>query len=153
MANNECVSIALTQDKVAIIDASDFNKVKDIKWHYEHGYARSGSKHGKVYMHRFLHGEVPGKVTDHINGNRLDNRRDNLRYATRAENAYNSSGVKNGTSRFKGVSRMKSTGRWRARIMVNYKEISLGVFDTELAARMRYVQAAQYYQGEFARID
>lgn len=141
----------MTQGKVAIIDAEDYPKVANISWHYEHGYARSDAKHGKVYMHRLLNGTPRGLFTDHINGNKLDNRKSNMRDANQAQSSYNTKGSKSSKSKYKGVSATAS-GKWRARIMVNYKEIPLGVFSTEYEAYKRYVVAAKYYQGEFARI-
>lgn len=144
--------VLLTQGRVAIVDAEDYPKVVNISWHYEHGYARSDAKHGKVYLHRVINGTPRGLFTDHKNGDTLDNRKSNLRSATRAQNSYNAKNSKSAISKYKGVSRAEAPGRWRARIMVNYKEISLGVFNTEYEAYRSYLEAAKYYQGEFARI-
>jgi hypothetical protein len=149
---DETCQVPLTKGMVAIIDKEDYERVASISWHYEHGYARADSKHGKIYMHRFINNTPKGLFTDHRNGDRLDNRKTNLRNATRAQNTYNASGVKSSTSGLKGVSRHKQTGKWRARIMVDYKEIHLGIFDTKETAYQKYVEAAKLYQGEFARV-
>src|SRR5262249_41749362 len=56
-----------------------------------------------------------------------------------------------GASGFKGVSRHGS--RWRARIQVNGKKISLGTFASPEAAAQAYDEAAKRYYGEFAKTN
>jgi hypothetical protein len=43
--------------------------------------------------------------------------------------------------------------RWRARIRVNGKRISLGLFKDEIEAAKAYDRAARKYHGEFASLN
>lgn len=53
-----------------------------------------------------------------------------------------------GSSKFKGVSFIKKTQKWRASIKVDGVSKSLGLFDRELDAAVAYNQAAQQFFGE-----
>jgi hypothetical protein len=85
---------------------------------------------------------------DHKNGLRDDNRLENLRYVTISQNSMNRIG-KPGT--YKGVHCRR--GRWRARIKIGGRRITLGVFDTAREAAAAYNNAAQANFGEFARLN
>lgn len=96
----------------------------------------------------FLHfGKWAGCSIDHINGDGLDNRIENLRKCTPTQNQWNSNPRK-GRVHPKGVS--SHFGKWQARIIVNKKLVSLGVFETPEAASEAYIQAARSHAGEFA---
>jgi hypothetical protein len=93
--------IILTQDKVALVDDEDFERVSAIRWHAH----KSGRRQKKIYaeafrkgtlrMHRFILG-LPqfGKeqVVDHLDGNGLNNQKSNLRIVTQKENMQNAPG-------------------------------------------------------------
>jgi len=117
----------------------------------------SGFGKGRISMlHRFIVGCVPndGKTVDHINGNTLDNRKCNLRICTQHENSRNQRIRKNNTTGYKGVRiRRQYTHTWDAYIMVDNKQISLGVWDNIEDAAHAYDIAALYYFGEFARLN
>lgn len=73
---------------------------------------------------------------DHIDGNRSNNSYDNLRICFRAENMRNKKLYKTNTTGITGVSVFEN--RYRARISLNGKRMSLGLFDTvEDAMRAR----------------
>ena len=74
-----------------------------------------------------VHGEWPDQI-DHINGGRADNRLANLRAVSNAENHRNEGKPKNNTSGVVGVIWCKQTGKWRAQIKVNYRNVQLGRF-------------------------
>jgi hypothetical protein len=97
-----------------------------------------------------VNGCWPGEI-DHKNGRRDDNRITNLRECTRSQNLGNKKYYGNPSSRFKGVYFHKGAGRWMARITVNYKEIYLGLFNTQKEGHDAYCAAARKYFGEFAR--
>ena len=97
----------------------------------------------------YVYGIWPSDHIDHINGDRADNRIVNLRLGSPMNNSRNAKMKKNNTSGFKGV--RYDSGRYMARIGVNYERIYLGRFDTPEEAHAAYVSAAQKYFGEFAR--
>lgn len=94
-----------------------------------------------------------GMFVDHIDGDRRNNTRSNLRLATRQENNRNKATHTNNTSGTPGVAWHSQREKWRAFIMVDYKQISLGLFsDLEEAIIIR--KAAEYvYFGEYRRIN
>lgn len=107
----------------------------------------------QVKMHRLIMGVTdPDIKIDHINRRGWDNRRENLRVATNQQNGWNASGHKDSLSKYKGVS-MHKYGRWRARITVNGKEITIGDFLSEEDAAYAYDAYARHYFGEFAYLN
>jgi hypothetical protein len=86
------------------------------------------------------------KCIDHIDNNRLNNELFNLRYATNQENSFNSIIRRDNISGTKGISFHKQTNKWRARISINNKEISLGLFDNiEDAKKARQEKAKELF--------
>ena len=98
-----------------------------------------------------LHGRWPNDQIDHINGDKTDNRACNLREATNLQNGKNVKLSANNTSGVSGVHYDTSTGKWRATIKVEGKQISLGRwadFADAVAAR----RAAEHkHFGEWVR--
>lgn len=74
-------------------------------------------------------GEILDGVVDHINGIKTDNRIINLRQATALTNARNKKSGSLNKSGVMGVYWSKADGKWRARIGVNGKYVSLGSFN------------------------
>jgi HNH endonuclease/AP2 domain len=107
------------------------------------GYIRLGG----YKLHQLIMGKAPsGMYIDHINGDRCDNRRENLRFVTKNESAWNrKDGQSKGTSKYLGVSFFPETGQWRARITVNKKTVSLGLFGTVEEAQAAYKKAKAKY--------
>jgi hypothetical protein len=126
---------------------------------YKYGLVRAGTRAGGMdkstgymvvgllnrlyYAHRICwalaHGEWPD-VIDHANGDKTDNRAANLRSVSHAENTRNVPLTKANKSGIKGVSFVTREGKWRARIMVDYRDIHCGYWDTmeeAVAARQR----------------
>ena len=101
----------------------------------DNGYHVGSVKYKLLRAHRVVwflhHGTWPQQV-DHLNGDRRDNRIENLRAATALENQHNR--IRRGCTR-------RASGKWDARIMVNYKTLRLGLFNTEAEARAAYLEA------------
>jgi hypothetical protein len=152
-------TIELTQGKVAIVSDEDYEWYNQWKWSpHSSGYAVRGEKgeNGKmkiIYMHREINRTPPGMDTSHLNGNGLDNRRENLRTCTTSENLHNRKIYKNNRSGFKGVSFVKSTGKWRARINVDGIQVNLGNFLSIQEAVSAYNKVAGKYPGEFSKSE
>ena len=97
----------------------------------------------------YIHGEPVPDVIDHVDHNRRNNRFSNLRAATKLQNGANSRVRKNNTTGVKGVGLWH--GYYRARIMYEGKDITIGCFKTlEEAAKARF-EAASRLHGTFAR--
>ncbi len=150
--------IKLTRDCSTKVDDSDYDLLSQTRWytHIPQGrnkYAVTKPYSGIVWMHRFILGAQPGEFVDHINGDSLDNQRHNLRICTHQQNMSNQKKRLNSSSRYKGVSKIKPTGKWASHIKVNYKKIHLGNFVLESDAALEYNKAALKYFGEFARLN
>jgi hypothetical protein len=132
---------------------SSNTKLGDIAGYPHHtGYAYI-TIDGKMWqVHRlawiYVYGELP-KYIDHINRDKKDNRICNLRRSTYIQNTHNVSRRVSNTSGFKGVSFIKRTGRWVARISLNSKNIHLGSFDTPHEAHAAYCKKGKELRGEF----
>ena len=95
--------------------------------------------------------DLDGKVVDHINGDSVDNRVENLRAVTQQQNMQKQRKPANCSSLFKGVNRLRD--KWRARITVDGKTKSLGVFGSEREAAAAYNDAAFELFGPFALLN
>jgi len=145
----------------AKVSCEDYPKLSQYDWLFKQckrsAYAwRIEFEDGKgkiIYMHRIIMNEPKGLFIDHINHDGLDNRRDNLRIATATQNRRNSRSVKTGTSKYKGVHYRKDFKKYRARITVGNKRISIGHFDSEEEAARAYDEAARVYHGDFAVLN
>ena len=109
-------------------------KVGDVAGYLDvHGYRKICLFGKRYYAHHLIwlwhHGTWPEKdELDHINRIPDDNRIENLREVTHQENMENMSLRKDNSSGHVGV--CKISKKWRARIVVNGKQVHLGYFDT-----------------------
>lgn len=166
--------IPLTQGNLTLIDDEDEDLAKFV-W-YAAVTRKSGNKwaavrnnnqakkQSPVYMHRVIMERKLNRklrsdeAVDHINrdnlSNILDNRRCNLRIVTNRQNCQNQSKcLTPKSSKFKGVNWDKKSLKWRARIQVNGRSISLGFFADETDAAKAYDEAAYQHFGEFAKTN
>ncbi len=151
--------IPLTQDKFAIVDADDYDRLNQYKWYAsrnENGdyYAKRMERgtRRQIIMHRVITEAPPGLLVDHRNHNGLDNRRSNLRICTKGENNRNQL-PRGGTSQYKGVSWSKSHKKYAATIRCNKQRFHLGWFDDEVEAAKAYDKKAKELFGEFAYLN
>lgn len=123
----------------AKVDPEDVATLARHRWSLDGygGYARRNVGGYHVKMHRQILGLARGdeRQGDHISGDRLDNRRANLRIVTAVGNAQNRrSGAH--SSRFRGVTFHRATGKWAAQAKLQGKHHHLGLFvDEEAAAK------------------
>ena len=130
-------TIPLTQKKVALVDAVDYERVNRYRWcagrvgNQWYAYRKHYGK--TLRMHQFIMNPPKGMVVDHANGNGLDNRRDNLRLCTKLENAWNHGRRKEeeAGSRYIGVYPcQRPPGKWCIKVQCNGAVTNLGSFDT-----------------------
>ena len=82
-------TIKLTQNRYALVDDEDYDKLNSLKWYYNGGYARRATKTSWWFMQWSILGKPQkGFVIDHINGVSLDNRKENLRFVTQFQNSF-----------------------------------------------------------------
>jgi hypothetical protein len=115
------------------------------------------------YAHRlawfYMNGGWPDFGVDHQDLDPTNNRWNNLRRANQSQNAANTKkrrtmAGKPCTSRYKGVTLQRSSGRWMAQITHGRGfHQYLGTFDTEVEAHEAYIIAAKQAHGDFIRAD
>lgn len=158
--------LELSHGMKATIDDEDFEFLSQWRWSRLYNKKRgtcyvvrkepkSGKNRRLIQLHRVIVRASKGQIVDHVNHDTLDNRRQNLRIVTWSQNACNRKRKVNSTSGFKGVTLRphlgKKSGRsWEARISLNGKIKSLGVFRTAEEAHEVYNIAAAGLHGEFA---
>ena len=149
--------IPLTQGKVAIVDPADYLALKRYKWFAAKGrrtyYAARRARGRQIWMHRQILKPPSRLVVDHIDHNGLNNRRENLRPCTRRQNNFNQLPRRGGSSKYKGVTRCRRTGIFRAQISRNKKCIHIGRFKKEIDAAKAYDKKAKELFGEFAYLN
>lgn len=97
------------------------------------------------------HGVIPeGVFIDHIDRNESNNTLANLRMASSEENSRNCKISVNNTSGHKGVSWVKRISKWRAYIVVRFKQIHLGYFTELEDAVAAYKEASLKLHGMFS---
>lgn len=143
-------AVQLNNDKYAIVDEEDYERVSKYNWYYNRGYARNSTVGA---LHRFVMRTPPGMVTDHINHDTLDNRKSNLRVCPQSKNAKNCSAHRDGSSVYKGVSWSKKHSKWKAQIRRYGKNTHLGLFESEEDAATAYDKEAKKVFGEFAYLN
>lgn len=113
------------------------------------GYVVIGYKGKRIYGHHlawFLVHDVWPNFIDHDNRVRNDNRISNLNPVPKQVNHKNMKRFSNNISGVTGVSRHNQTGKWRAVIKVNNKQIALGCF-TEFSDAVQARQQAETRYG------
>ena len=94
------------------------------------------STHRLIYC--YFHGDLNDNLKiDHIDGDKLNNKIENLRKVTVQENGFN--------IRCKGYSYNKRERKYKAKIVVDGKQIHLGSFDKEEDAREAYLKGKEKY--------
>ena len=93
-----------------------------------------------------VHGSIPlGKEIDHIDRDRYNNRLENLRLVLRRENVLNSGVASSDCSKYPGVTRSNTPGKWVAGLHINSNRVNIGTYATEEGAYNAYCQAVIEY--------
>lgn len=154
-------TIKLTQNKIALVDDDDFERLSKFKWcAYRAGNTWYAQRYNGPRKTMLMHREVFNvkSCIDHKNGNGLDNRKENLRVATTSQNARNKikNKQRNGkpcSSIFKGVSIHRPSGKWQAHINNGDGQKYLGLFTTQKDAAKVYDTNAYNLFGDFASLN
>lgn len=156
------MEIDLGKGFIALIDDEDAELVAGFKWYpmkaegkiYAAGWKHMPPGRFFVHLHRLIANAQPDEIIDHVDRDPLNCRKCNLRRITRQQNCFNRSpNRKPGTSKYKGVFLCRQTGRYRARIVFNWKRSYLGCFDKEEDAARAYNAKALELFGEFAYLN
>ena len=139
--------------------AARCNKVKigDVAGSLDsHGHVQI-SVFGKLRLaHRlawlYMTGEWPADEIDHKNTIRNDNRWENLREATRVQNQANCKCKNTSLTGAKNISYRKDNNKYRLRMTVGKKRLTVGHYNTIEEAQAAYILAAEKHHDEFGRI-
>jgi hypothetical protein len=111
-----------------------------------------GKQH-TIFLHRLVMCARQDDMIDHVDGNGLNNVRTNLRFTTDAMNQHNRAASRTGSSKYKGVTLHKQTGKWEAHIRHERKKRHLGLFALEVDAAAAYDKAASELFGTRALLN
>ncbi len=153
LADGSVKRIPLSGGLFAYVDAADYEWLSQYRWSLYGGYAGRRENGKTIFMHREIMRPPKGMVVDHIDGNRLNNCRVNMRNCTRQENGCNRAKWIGTSSRFKGVCRETSSGRYSARGWWRGEPVWLGLYDDEAEAARAYDRWAVEQDIEFARLN
>ena len=144
------IAIGYTQkDEPFIIDASDYEKVKEYCWRKNiDGYIVTTVGRKNLFLHRFIMEVSDDMVVDHINHDTGDNRKLNLRCVSQSKNMQNARNNRRNIDGVKGVTFDRKWKKWIARITVNKETIRLGYYDTFEEAVASRKTAEEKYFGE-----
>lgn len=158
--NKEPIKIPLGNDVFALIDAEDQERASGWKWHLTtlngvksvKGRPKSDPYCGPTAMARVILGLDSKQRFIFRDGDRLNNTRDNLMIATVSQLRASSGRKRENQSGVKGVVFDKTAcqRKWRAYIVVNYKQIGLGHHATLEEAIAARKSAEEKYFGEFS---
>lgn len=135
-------------------DLEDYDLIKDYCWYVvyngEGNYKSLRATELDSSKYVKFHHIIGCKYHDHINRNPLDNRKCNLRTCTGQQNLMNRSMQGNNTSGFIGVDYSNRRQRWRARINIDGKSITVYYGESKEDAIIARLQAEKEHYGEFA---
>lgn len=148
--------IPLTKGMITLVDDDWFDYLSQFSWYakpnnnvsYAMRDVGARKSRVRVRMHRVIVGAKSGEFVDHIDGNGLNNQSANLRICTKSQNGHNRGPNKNNRAGYKGVYR--TTRGWVAKLMVNWANVVLGVYETAEDAAIAYNHGAKELIGEFA---
>lgn len=154
LVGNNVTIIRMKGGKECRVSTVTFEQLWPYTWCVEGtGYAMSRTSGQAVKMHRLIMSAKIGEFVDHIDGDPLNNTLENLRICRKQQNEFNQKVRADSSTGYKGVSFLKSTGKYRAYINKNRIRYELGVFHTKEEAALAYNRKAAELFGEFARLN
>ena len=147
----------LIKGRTVTVDAQDSHLLDEWTWYISsNGYviaAVPGNNKKRVQLHNLIQPPPDGLENDHKDLNRCNNTRDNLRLGTHSQNQANRRKYQGCLSQYKGVSRVRATGKWISVIKENGRMRYLGTFTDEQEAARAYDREAVRLYGDFARLN
>lgn len=156
--------IKLTKGSIATVDQIN-SDLAEHNWRLSsQEYAVRTKDKKRISMHREIVERMigrklePDEFVDHIDRDRLNNIRSNLRIADQRHQSMNRSKSQTysgnpTSSKYKGVTFCRRTGKWQSSIQISHKSIHLGTFDDEIEAAELYDINALMIFKEFANIN
>ncbi len=135
--------------RVRSFDGRPAGVYRDDGYVYIKVFGRSYKAHRLAWFYH--HGRWPSECIDHIDGNGFNNSIANLRECSHSQNMKNVKLRSDNRTGIKGVGLHQ--GKYRARIMVDGKALSLGHYNTQSEAQSAYASAAEKLHGAFARLQ
>lgn len=121
---------------IALIDDEDWERVSPYNWRPlrigQACYAVANVNGPQVLLHRFILNVAPWTFeVDHKDHNGLNCTRSNMRLVTRSQNAQNRRGAdRDSLTGVRNVTFDKRSGRYQAKLRLNYRNYHLGYFTT-----------------------
>ncbi len=123
------------------------------------GYAYIRFEQDDIFIHRLLLGlptrydSVTQLIGEHSDNNRLNNRLSNLRIKKKSDNPKNCRKYKNSKSHYKGICYRKHINKWETCVQHNKKQMSYGVYETEVDAAIAYNIVAFFLFEDMAHLN
>ncbi|AYV76846.1 MAG: HNH endonuclease [Barrevirus sp.] len=143
-------------DKIAIIDKSEYNKIKFYKCHINvEGYVIIKVNNKQLQLHRFLMGATDPEIpVDHIDRDKLNNKLNNLRMSDSTRQCQNRDKCEGLTSKYLGVSYNQDRQKWRGDVTVNYKTVFTCLLtDEDFCARSRDLYILKNLKNEHFKLN
>lgn len=137
-------------------DLEDYDLIKDYCWRIDKdtGYVVASDYYNQttLIMHRLIFNltDENNIEIDHKRHKNNDNRKSELRLVNRSQNSINRGIQSNNTSGITGVHWHKQANKWQARVKINQKSISLGLFSKKEDAIIARKIGEEKYFGEYA---
>lgn len=145
-------AVPLTKGRYALVDEEDYDRVMEHNWHLTGAGYANNNKLG--LLHRFLLDYPENGQVDHVNRCRTDCRKSNLRVVDTSENSINRCGAEGKSSKYKGVSFIKTRNKWKVQLRFKGKHVlNVSTFEDEKQAALFYDEAAKAYYGENAHLN
>ena len=149
--NGEVTTLYDSKGEYFLIDTDQLEKVLKYNWYVDvrKGYVDSTSHKIKYRkLHKYL--LDTNSIIDHINRNPRDNRLSNFRICTTAENNRNKKVRSDSRTGIKGVCyEPNKKKKYRARIQLDGKRITIGYFETLEEAERAYKEKSVELFGEY----